>query len=511
MALADDRRARLSQPREPGPGVAARPNGVPMTDNAAALAAPSRALVPVLMFLGLMTAVISSLGAPLLPLIARVDHVSLASAQWSLTAALVSGAACSPLMGRLGDGPRRRAVILGGLGVVLAGCALAAVATSLPILVVGRALQGTGLGLLPLMMAAARDLLPPDRARPAIAGLSVMAAAGVGLGYPISALLAQDIDLHAAFWFGAVVIGIALALGAAAIPANRSASSARLDARGAATMAAGLVVLLVALSEGDLWGWLSARTLLLLALAAVLLAAWVTHELRTADPLVDLRLVRIRGALTADVVGFVLGVALYMMLTVEVATVQVPHRAGGFGASVVVSGLTLLPFSVLSLLAARASPHVGRWLGARQVLPVGVLAVAGGSLFFALTRTALWQAFAMMGVMGIGYGLSLAALPGLIVRSVPAGETGSAMGFYQVSRYVGGSLGSALVASILSAYTRSGDTLPRSGGYEVALFGAFGVCTLCALIGWVLPERDRRGLAAAGQEAAAVVHESARV
>lgn len=466
--------------------------------------APSRALTPVLMFLGMVTAVISSLGAPLLPLIAATDHVSLSSAQWSLTAALVSGAVAAPLMGRLGDGRHRRAVILGGLGVVLAGCAIAALATSLPPLVAGRALQGTGLGLLPLMMATARDLLPLGRARPTIALLSVTAAAGVGIGYPLSAFIAQTIDLSAAFWFGALVTAIALGLSAVVIPSNRAAGTATLDIRGAVVMTGGLVALLLALSEGGGWGWLSALTLAMLAIAVILLTVWARHELRIRDPLVDLRLVRHRAVLTADLVGLILGVAMYMLLTVVVATVQVPESFGGFGRTVVVAGLTLLPFSILSLVASTANHRLAGRFDARRVLPVGALAVAAASLFFALTRTALWEAFVTMGAAGIGLGLTFAAMPGLIVRSVPLAETGSATGFYQVSRYVGFSLGSALSASILRAYTHGGDALPEAGGYETALLVAAAVCVLAAAVAWRLLAHDEPAAARPEPEAAEV-------
>lgn len=186
-----------------------------------------RALVPVLVFLGMVVAVISSLGAPLVPTIATIDHVSLADAQWSLTITMLVGAVATPVLGRLGDGPRRRSVTLGAAAVVVLGSVLAALPLGFGWLVVGRGLQGIGLGLTPLAIATARDSLPADRSRSAVALLSITAVAGVGLGYPLTGLIAESFGIHAGFWFGAVISGLALLLAALVLPPPRTAPPVR--------------------------------------------------------------------------------------------------------------------------------------------------------------------------------------------------------------------------------------------------------------------------------------------
>jgi MFS family permease len=448
----------------------------------------ARLLTPALVFVTLVVAVISSLGAPLIPLISRDLHVPLSDAQWSLTAALLAGAVSAPIMGRLGDGPHRREAIACGLGVVLLGGILAALAGSLPVLVVGRAMQGVGLGLVPLAMAAARDGLPAREVPPAIALLSVSAAGGVGAGYPVSGLIAEHLDLHAAFWFGAGFSAIALVAVLAVVPPSRGRRGVPLDLRGAALLSGGLIALLLAVGQGERWGWGSATILALLAAAAVLLCAWVVQQSRAAHPLVELRLLRRRAVLTADASAFVLGAAMYLYLSVVTAFVQAPPGAGyGFGASVLTAGLCLVPFSITSLIASRLLPAATRLLGPRGVLPVGCLVVAGAGAFFALAHGALWEAFAAMAIVGVGIGFTFAAIPGLIVRAVPAEETGSAMGFYQVVRYIGFSLGSALAASILAGHTPAGAHLPTEAGYEMALWAAAGLCLAAAVLAWVLP------------------------
>ncbi len=126
-----------------------------------------RATMPALVCVAVLVALISSLGAPLIPSIAEADGVSLSTAEWLLTAALMTGAVATPIMGRLADGPMKRRVIEVSLAAVAAGCVVSALSSSFDMMVVGRGLQGVGLGLLPVTMAIARSELPaghtPDR------------------------------------------------------------------------------------------------------------------------------------------------------------------------------------------------------------------------------------------------------------------------------------------------------------------------------------------------------------
>jgi MFS family permease len=170
--------------------------------------------------------------------------------------------------------------------------------------------------------------------------------------------------------------------------------------------------------------------------------------------------------------------------------VQTPREAGyGFSASVVVAGLSLVPFSITSVASSRLLPQLTALVGRRGVLPVGCLVVALAGAFFATFHTALWQAFVMMAILGAGLGATFAAIPGLVVGAVPETETGSAMGFYQVVRYVGFSLGSALAASILAGHTPAGQHLPGEAGYTLVFWVGVAICVAAAALAWVLPAR----------------------
>jgi predicted MFS family arabinose efflux permease len=449
-------------------------------------------LVPVLVFLCLVTSVVSSLGAPLIPTIAAADHVSLADAQWSLTIALLVGALATPTMGRLGDGPRRRPVILWALVAVTAGGVLAALPLSFGWLLTGRALMGIGLGLTPLAMATARDALTVERSRSTIALLSITTVIGVGLGYPITGLITTVFGFRSAFWFGAGVTAVALVLSWRAIPASPGRGH-RLDVLGGLLLGGGLAALVLGLSEASTWGWASWRLLVAAVLAVVLLALWVVQQLRTEHPLIELSLLRNRTVLTADVTGLLGGVGMYLLISLVIRYVQTPERAGyGFGASVVVAGLVLLPFSVASVTASRVAPLIARRTSPDLVLPAGCVIFVAATLMFVLARGQLWEVFVVMAVAGLGVGCTFAALPGLIVRSVPPEETGSAMSFNQVLRYVGYAVGSALSATILAAHTPAGRALPLAGGYDAVAALGCGVLAVAAVVSFLLP---RRGVA----------------
>lgn len=447
-------------------------------------------LAPVLVFTTTVAAVISSLGAPLVPSIAAALEVPLGTAQWSLTVALLVGAVSAPVLGRLGDGRRRRATLIGGLAAVTVGGALAALAPNLPMLLTGRALQGVGLGLVPLTIAAARDHLPTERVPGTIALLAVCAAAGAGAGYPISGLIADSAGVSAAFWFGAAFSGVALGAVLLVVPSSRDRPPAALDVPGVLLLSLGLVALLLAIAQGTTWGWRSPPLVVLLVGGLLVLVAWAVQQLHVRVPLIDLRLLRRPAVLTGNGCALVLGVAMYMYISAVTAYVQTPRATGyGFSASVVLAGLCLVPFSVLSIAASRALPWLTTVVGRRALLPVGSLVVASGGVFFALLHGALWQAFVMMAIVGVGFGLTFAAIPGIIVGAVPESETGSAMGFYQVVRYIGFSLGSALTGSILAAHTRVGEKLPSEAGYVLVLWAAAAICLAAAVLAWLLGTR----------------------
>jgi len=450
-----------------------------------------RGLFPALVSISAIAAAVSSLGVPLIPTIASDNGISLSSAQWSLTIASLAAAVAGPAMGRLADGPRRRPVILAALSVVVVGNVLSALPLGFAWFLVGRALQGVGLGLTPLTIAVARDCFPTDRAHTAVATLSVTTVGGVGIGFPLVGLLADRFDLQTAFWFAAAMSLLALGAAALVVPSTASRRTHPFDARGAFLLAVSLAALLMAVSQGEVWGWTSVRLSVLVAVAVVTMTVWARHERRAAYPLVDLQLLRSRPVLTAAVVTVLSGIANYLLLSIIVRFIQTPVSAGyGFGSSVIVAGLALVPFSLMSVVAGRwLMPWIVRRTGAGPVLPVAAIISAIAPLLFLLHRQWLWEVLVVMAIAGVGIGLTFGAIPGLIISGVAPKQTGSAMSVNQVLRMAGFAVGSASSATLLAAYTPISSGLPSAGGYDASAIAGVGIwfCTAAASI--LLPRR----------------------
>jgi MFS family permease len=449
-------------------------------------------MVPTLMSILLIAAIVSSLGAPLLPSLADQLGVSLSSVQWSLTAPVLASLVAAPILGRIGDGRYRREGVIGALVVVVLGGLLTTFAGSLAMLIAGRAMQGVGLGLTPIVIATARDHLPPERSPRVIGLLSVTTATGIGGGYVISGLLATEFDVWAAFGFGAALSAVALFAAVAILPSSRGAPPVSLDLRGALVGGVGIVALVLGISQGGQWGWASAPVLGCFGLAGLFLVAWVRLQLTTATPLVELRQLRNPSVRAADVVAILVGLTMYVYVTVVAEFVQTPSSEGyGFGASALLAGLCLVPFSLASFAAGHlVAPFLVRF-GVRASLIFGTLAIAAAGCLFAAFHDALWLAFATMLLVGVGYGFTYGAIPGLIARAVPPTEVGSAIGFYQVARSVGHSIGSAAVASILAVSQHHVDGAPAEGGYTFALLFGAAVCAAAALVALALSPRAR--------------------
>ncbi|WP_341229599.1 MFS transporter [Nocardioides salarius] len=434
-------------------------------------AAPSRALLPTLALLTTITAVVSSLGAPLVPSVATAYDVRLGTAQWSLTAALLAGAVATPVVGRFASGRLRRPTILVGLGVVTLGTVVSAVSAALGqgwslgfgVLVAGRALQGVGMALLPLAIAVARDALRTERQDRAIALLSVTTVAGAGLGYPVTALVAQLGGLGAAYALGTLMTGLTWLLAWRHLPGSADETPARVDWWGALLLSVAMLAVLLAVTEGEVWGWTSARVLGLAVVGVLGLAVWVRATLRSPTPLVDLRLATRPGIAAPNLVAAVAGLGMYALLTLVVVLVRADEPGFGLDRSVLVAGLILVPYSLMSVLGNQLATQVRRRLGPRWLLPTGCSMFLAATLGLGLFHDHLWQALVVMALGGAGSGFTFSSLAVLMVPHVPRAETGSAVAFNQVLRYLGFTVGSALSVALVAAYG-GGD-----GGFTAAL------------------------------------------
>ena len=452
---------------------------------AAPASTPRGALAGVLIYLAVVSTAVASVGAPLLPTIVASYHVSLGASQWALTTTLVMGALATPVLGRLGDGRHRRSTTLATAGAVTVGCALSALPIGFAMLLVGRVLQGVGLALIPLATAYARESLPGELSRRTIVAVGITTAVGVGVGYPLAGLLTQYLGLWAPFAVGAMLSLAGLLAAAALLPPSPGRESPA-DLTGTVLLAASVVALLLAVAQGFAWGWTSPVVLSSAAVGVLAAATWVAWELRSRTPLVDLRLLRRRSVLAGNLTGLLVALGFYPLMSLVVRYVQTPPSAGyGFGASGLVAGVMLTPFSVASFAARRPALALARRTSPDWVVAAASLVLIAGQGLFLVDRSGYLEVVSSMALTGLGVGAVFAVNPIQIIDGVPADQTSSSISFYQLIRTVGYAVASALSATVLVGFTASAGGYPSAAGYSTAAvvdIGLLGCALIAALV-----------------------------
>lgn len=445
-----------------------------------------------LVSIALVVAVVGSLGAPLITPVATGLNVSLDAAQWTLTVTLFTGAIAGPVLGRLGAGRHRRTTILVTLGLVSLGGALCTAPLPFAVLVVGRGLQGFGLGVVALLMSVARDHLPVERSAATIATLSVASTVGIGVGYPLIGLLDQVAGLRAAYGLGLAASVGALVIAWRAVPMDPSRLSTRVDVRGAVLLGLGTLGILLVVARPTVWAnpWIGGSVLVL---AIAVLGIWGTTELRTPLPLVNLRLLAQPAVLRANAAMLVAGIGMYLLFSLLTRYLQTPATAGyGFGLSGVLAGAALIPFSVLGFVAGKVAPVGIARLSERWVYVTAVVSVMIAALLFAIGSGSLIVVLVAMTVLGFGVGGVSAVMPRLVLAGVPKPETASVLSINQIVRSVGFSIGSALTGLLLATATPHGDLIPTHHGYvSTALWVLPFAAGSVAVIIWTQRRRER--------------------
>jgi MFS family permease len=226
---------------------------------------------------------------PALPALQHDLHTTTTWSTWIFTGFLLSSAVLTPLIGKLGDQHGKERLLAISLVIFLAGCIGAASAWDIWSLIGFRILQGAGGAVFPLSFAIVSDEFPREKTGQAIGTISAVFGASGGLGLPLSGLIVDHLSWRWLFVIAAVVVAAATVAVIAVVPESPIKTPSRLDLPGAALLTFVLVAFLLAISEGQRWGWGSARTLGLLGAAAVALAVWIPVELRVPEPLVDMR------------------------------------------------------------------------------------------------------------------------------------------------------------------------------------------------------------------------------
>ena len=410
-------------------------------------------------------ALLQSLVIPVLPTIQAGLHTSQNTVTWVLTAYLLAAAIFTPIMGRLGDMYGKERLLVLTLIALTLGSLLAAVASSITLMIVARAIQGIGGGVLPLAFGLIRDEFPQEKILGAIGVIAALAAAGAGVGIVLAGPIVDVFNYHWLFWIPMVVMGLGAIAAHFVIPESEVRTPGKLSWNGVILLSVWLVALILAISEAPTWGWGSSRVIGLIVAGVVIAGLWIYVEAHSKNPLIDMHMMRIPAVWTTNLVAFLVGVGMYAVFAFLPEFLQTPHSAGyGFGLSITRSGLLLLPLSVFMFFFGMLSGRLSRRYGSKRVLVVCLFVDLVS--FFLLTgaHAAQWEILLAMVIEGIGFGLAFSSMSALVVVAVPPEQTGVASGMNANIRTIGGSVGAAVMSSIVTSGVRAG-AVPRESGY----------------------------------------------
>jgi EmrB/QacA subfamily drug resistance transporter len=436
---------------------------------------------------------------PALPVFQREFDTTPAWTTWVLTGFLLTASVATPLLGKLGDQHGKERMLVIALSVFLAGTLGGALAWNIWSLIAFRAVAGAGGAVFPLAFGIIRDEFPPEKMKVGIGLLSAVFGIGGGFGIVFSGLIVDHLSWRWLFVAGAVPVASAILLVHRYVPESPVKAPSRVDVPGAVLLSAGLIAGLVALTEGEHWGWLSARTLGLGALGLVLLGAWVLAELRVPEPMVDMRMLTRRTVALTNATTLIAGFAMFSAFILVPVFVQTASSNGyGFGATATMAGLYLLPSSVAMLFAGPLAGILGRVYGSKWPLAIGMALVCVAATAMAAYHDEPWELVVAMLALGTGVAFSFAAMAALITESVRPTETGIATGMNTVMRTVGGVVGGQVGAALLTAYTLGATDVPAEKAFSIAFglsAGAAAVaCGVSLFIG--APVAERRHLEA---------------
>jgi MFS family permease len=441
-----------------------------------------------LLVIGLGALVVSlsqSLLIPVLSTLPTTLNTSAGNVSWLLTSTLLVAAVSVPIMGRLGDMFGKRLMLLIAMGALTVGSLLTAVTSNIALLIVGRAIQGASAAAIPLGISLLATLMPRERVASSIALISAMLGVGGALGLPLAGFVGEHADFHVLFWITAVAGLVAFVGIMAIVPEAPARSGGRVDLVGSVLLAAALVCLLLPLAEGSQWGWGDPKVAVLLITSAVLFALLTWSQLRIRQPLVDLRALRRKPIVITNLASILFGFALFASFIGTASYVEAPRASGyGFGSSLLVGGLAMLPSGIAMLLLAPVAARLIELRGAPQTLSVGAIIVAAGWLMRILVNGSLWEVILGASIVGVGTGIGYAAIPSLINAHTPAAEIGAANGLNTLFRSLGSSLASAIGGSILAANTviLGEFAVPSLGAYHTL----FALCAAASVVAAVL-------------------------
>jgi len=390
-------------------------------------------------------------------------------ASWITSAFLIVGAAVSPLFGKLGDIYGKKKIFLTVLLFYMAGVGLAGFSSNIDMLIASRAIQGIGFAIVPLGLAIITDIFPKERVATAQGIISGTFAIGAAAGLIIGAYVVQDLSwqwaFHTAFILSIILFFIAAVMLKKDVPGEKS----KVDITGATMLMAGIVLVLLYLTEAPSLGWLSLENIAFLIPGLALTVGFFIYENHVTTPLIHLNLLKIRNVLVANLVGILSSMSMFLLFFAVIYYAQYPAPYG-LGLSIINTGLTLAPATLVMLVVG---PLMGRLLtkiGPKPILATGSSISIVGLLLFTFYRGTTTQLTIDVAVALVGVVSLIIPIVNMISVSVPKENTAVGLGMNTMLRNLGGAIGPVLATTIMSTY--ASPIIAKINGHPIAVGSA---------------------------------------
>jgi EmrB/QacA subfamily drug resistance transporter len=447
-------------------------------------------ILAILAAMAMMVMFIEIMLVPALPHIAMEYPQDSEWVSWVLSAYLLSGAVATLLLGRFGDIYGKKKVMMFALTVYCIGLIGCAISWSMGSLIVFRAVQGVGMGVFVLAFGIIRDTFPRRLIPVAIGLVSAMFSVGISIGLLGGGYIVSRLSWRDAFY---IVIPFMIALTVLVWwlveDHNEIRQKQKVDVPGALLISGGVLSLLLALTQGQEWGWTDAVTLGLFIASAILVVAFIWWEIKgTRTPIVSIQLMKVKGIAGANIAALFVGMSMFLMFQTLPFFLMSPETVGGFGISdSFMIGVYMFPSAIAQLFFA---PLAGKWsrrFGADKILISGLLILTIGMMLMAFWHATLTEVMISVFITGVGLGFAMVSLINVVAMASPRAEFGVASGMNTLFRVVGGSIGpvlaSVITTSFLVTYYPPGSPFPIEIPGEQGYVIVFLLGGLLALIG----------------------------
>lgn len=431
-----------------------------------------------------MSALDGSVVNTVLPVLGQSLHTGVAGIEWVTTIYLLVISALLLGVGRAGDMRGHKPMYVGGFVIFVIGSALSGLSTSATMLVAMRALQGIGAAMLfangPAILT---KTFPASERGKALGAQAMFTYLGLTAGPSLGGWLANALGWRAVFYINVPVGAIGTALSLRAIPRDRpEAPGERFDIRGAALFTAGLIALLIAMDQGETWGWTSTLTLTLIAAAVIVLGIFVAVERRRKNPMLDLTLFRSRVFSASSVSALLNYICVYAVLFVlPFLLIEGRHL------NTQQAGLVLTAQPIIMAIVAPVSGALSDRIGSRGLATGGMIVLAGGLALIALVAAggSLWSIAGGLSVVGLGIGLFVSPNNSALMGAAPRERQGIAAGVLATARNVGMVLGVGVAGAVFTTFLARGGGQALLRGVQASLWVAGAIALLGAMTSFV--------------------------